>query len=332
MRRMVLGVLVATSLAGAALAGAHSGSLATRLAGRDPGGRVDGSSVVLTGAGGQATGVRGRQNFMAALGSGEKLVGGGKDDELGAVGPNDVIVAGKSHELLVGGPRGHVVVGGQGHDLVLDSHPDATIVVESPNNEVVASGRGDRVLCSQNASHEVIRRGRDDLVQLSCREHHGRVLGVVRAARPATVARATQVVGEGTASEPYTAGCSAVIVTDCEVTAFPARALNGLWANEYVPAYRCPPRYPYLVNGDWVPSGTIVPPGVEIEGLGPIGVSITVTLGEHGGDRATGTSTGFPDSSATNWTFGTAHYKVILHCTNSPQRGYSDQGWLVGLG
>jgi hypothetical protein len=71
------------------------------------------------------------------------------------------------------------------------------------------------------------------------------------------------------------------------------------------------------------PSGTTLPNGVEVKGLGPIGVSITETFSSiFGSSLEEGTLTGFPSSSATNWTTGSASYQVILHCTNDSTRGY----------
>jgi hypothetical protein len=65
--------------------------------------------------------------------------------------------------------------------------------------------------------------------------------------------------------------------------------------------------------------------GVQVGGLGPIGVSIdsasdvaTATY-EH---RATGTTTG-GDNSATSWSTRTNSYQVYLYCVNNPDLGWS---------
>src|SRR5436190_14664249 len=58
--------------------------LVARLASRDPGARVNGNTIVATGAGARVNGGRGRPNFMAALGSRETIVGGDRGDNLGA--------------------------------------------------------------------------------------------------------------------------------------------------------------------------------------------------------------------------------------------------------
>jgi hypothetical protein len=74
---------------------------------------------------------------------------------------------------------------------------------------------------------------------------------------------------------------------------------------------------------DYAPFGTSIPFGVEVQGLGPIGVSISGESGATGDpNSAGGTLTGFSDSSATNWKGGTQSYKVILHCSSDRSHGY----------
>jgi hypothetical protein len=132
------------------------------------------------------------------------------------------------------------------------------------------------------------------------------------------------ITGSGTYNDPYKAPCVTPQQSVCETHVFAARSLTGLWANEYVPAYKCPTSHPYLYNHNYAPAGTRLPSGVEVVGLGPIGVSITATQWEEGPAEwdgwiyayNTATSTGFPDTSATNWTAGTNYYQVKLHCTN----------------
>ncbi|MCD2157985.1 hypothetical protein LQL77_30100 [Rhodococcus cerastii] len=133
------------------------------------------------------------------------------------------------------------------------------------------------------------------------------------------------VTGNGTNETPFTAPCSNTSTEgDCLVDNFPARALRGM-TNEFVPAYQCPVDHPWLTNYNYAPAGTALVPGVEISGLNPIGVSITgrnddpknnATL--DGFDYAVvGTLTGFPYSSATNWSIDKHWYRVVLHCTNN---------------
>jgi hypothetical protein len=91
-----------------------------------------------------------------------------------------------------------------------------------------------------------------------------------------------------------------------------------------VPAYKCPTSHPYLYDHHYTPVGTSVPRGVEVSGLGPIGVSITDFTTTTLATKAiytTGTRTGFPNSSATNWEIDTNSYQVILHCTSDPDNG-----------
>jgi hypothetical protein len=80
------------------------------------------------------------------------------------------------------------------------------------------------------------------------------------------------------------------------------------------------------LNQNYAPAGTSLINGVEVEGLGKVGVSIlaSLDLSTTLPRRVSGTATG-EGSSATNWAipFGPASYKVILHCTSDFERGYS---------
>jgi hypothetical protein len=63
---------------------------------------------------------------------------------------------------------------------------------------------------------------------------------------------------------------------------------------------------------------------VEIRGLGPIAVSITGIFAPAGNSQLIGQiQTGYPNSSATNWTFGTNSYEVVLHCASNAAYGYT---------
>jgi hypothetical protein len=140
------------------------------------------------------------------------------------------------------------------------------------------------------------------------------------------------VTGDGSNGNPYTAPCSTSGV-DCTVNSFPARALGGFWSNEYVPAYKCPADHPYLLYRYYAPFGTTLAYGVEVGGLGPVGVSITgisSTKVPRPGlpplDMVTGTLTGQGYSSATNWDGDGSAYTVILHCTSDQSDGYTTDG------
>jgi hypothetical protein len=94
------------------------------------------------------------------------------------------------------------------------------------------------------------------------------------------------------------------------------RHLKGFWANEHVPACSCPDSHPWLLKENYAPWKRL-PDGVSIDedwGSWPIDVSISGTWVDSDGFR-TGTKTGFPNSSATNWAGGDHWYRVVLHCT-----------------
>jgi hypothetical protein len=322
-RLVVMSALLVGAGAGqAALASASSGSsgLAGRLADRDPGARIDGNTIVATGDGQRILTVPDRPNFVISLGSGETIVGGASDDQLGALGVHDTIVAGKGHDLIVGGPAGTLVGDGTGHDLLIDSKPGATIELKSPKDEVVVSGNDDRVLCSGDSVDDVIHAGRRDSVAKTCRRDHDQVLAF-RQAKSAAHAATSSVTGDGSNLNPYTSGpCASAYIESC-VVEFPSRTLSGYWANEYVPAYRCPPDHPYLRNTSYSSGSNKVPLGVAVgvDPQGAVGVSISGTSHQSStsASYATGTATGFPNSSATNWSFDTSSYTVVLYCTAS---------------
>jgi hypothetical protein len=311
-------LLVVSAGASASASGLSTGALAAR----DPGARVGGNTIVTTAAGDRTFGVRGRPNFIMALGSNETITGGNKADELGARGSNVTIRAGRGDDVVYGGPGG-TLVGGPGHDLLIETQPNGTIMVGG-GDEVVATGRHDRVLCSARARKIVIYRGATDSVSHTCRADHAKLLSAKPPPTPrlAHVAAAA-ITGNGSSATPFQAPCDQVFKDSCTVSSFPARDLDGLWANEFVPAYQCPDDHQYLYYKRYGPFGTTIPAGVEIqqESGFPIGISITATVRPKGADligRTYGTATGFPNSSATNWALGKKSYKVILHCTNLP--------------
>lgn len=328
---VVGGLLLAvlTVSANAIMGGGDSREAAV-LAARDPGARLGGNTIVGTGTGARVFGVPDRPNFIAALGSGETIVGGARSDQLGALADNVTIRGGGGNDLINGG-RGATIFGGPGRDLIIDRKDDATVRLTSSGNEVVVSGRNDRVLCAKGSRNNIVHAGASDFVSRTCHTAGARVLAV-RDFDPALSAQASeqpylsrpspppaqaaQVKGAGTNNDPYHKACD-VPGQGCNVT-FPARSLTGFWANESVPAYGCPPTNIHLNSTTYAPFGTSLPPGVEVRGLGRIGVAITAT-GQYlvEGIYADRTSIGFPDSSATNWTGGTHKYQVILHCTSS---------------
>jgi hypothetical protein len=104
---------------------------------------------------------------------------------------------------------------------------------------------------------------------------------------------------------------------DCTVSSFAARTLKGWWANETVPAYQCPSGRT-LSHTDYAPFGTKLPNGVQVRGLGPIGIVIYYTLKVGRGRSQQSVGTDDYLAGATNWTTGSNSYRVILHCTAHP--------------
>jgi hypothetical protein len=299
--------------------------LAARLAGRDPGSRLGGTTIVVAGPEAQVFAVPHRPNFVMALGSHETVFADGSGtDWAGALGRGVTLRAGNGNDQFYGGPGG-TLIGGSGHDQLVDTKGNATVSVRGSGNEVVVWGRNDRVLCAPGARNIVVYRGATDTIDSTCRADHARVGSDagLRAPGLAQLAAASTIVGDGSSANPYQAPCDQFSKDSCTVNAFPARSLSGLWANEYVPAYLCPDDHPYLYYKGYAPLGTTIPHGVEIqEDWGtpwPIGISITATVKPAGTGliaRAYGTATGPGNSSATNWTTGDHTYKVILHCTS----------------
>jgi hypothetical protein len=260
-------------------------------------------------------------------GPGNDVLNGGPGNDRLQGGPgNDVLNGGPGNDLLVAGPGRDLLNGGPGDDRVI-GHGGTTTVVAGPGDTIdVADGQGnDRVLCPAGARHTSIRADRGDHVQPTCGRRGAHVIyaPMSTAKPPPHRARAAAAVtGNGSNGSPYTAACDDPADVDCTVSSFPARSLSGLWANEYVPAYQCPSDHQYFYSHNYAPFGTYVPFGVEVRGLGPIGVNISGQDGFEvavGGDSRfyiTTILTGFPNSSATNWTFGTNSYQVVLHCTS----------------
>jgi hypothetical protein len=206
-------------------------------------------------------------------------------------------------------------------------------VLESPGDEVIANGPHDRIVCAKHAHHELIEIAKGAKVSKSCRGHHNQIERLTSSSLSARSSAATAhastatVTGSGTNEKPYTTdGCPEIGPLLTCIVRFPARTLRGFWANEHVPAYQCPVSDRYLLDIEYAPAGTELPRGVEVQGLGPIGVRIDgySSYGRtYGGTPyAAGTLTGFGNSSATNWTFGDASYSVVLHCSRYPGDGY----------
>jgi hypothetical protein len=301
----------------------------SRLASRDPGARVNGTTIVVAGAGARVSGAGDRPNFIAALGSHETIVGGNRGDNLAAQGKDVTIIGGGGNDVLYG-DRGATLIGGGGRDLLVSRGANATIRAGS-GDVVIVSGRHDRVLCSRGSRNVTVYAGRNASVSSKCKAGRGRVLSLSSLRQPALrAARPSAVNGDGSNDHPFVAPCDDPGNVDCTITAFPQRTLSGAWANEYVPAYQCPPDHPYLLNQTYSPPFTSWSPGVdvvreEVPGGYPINVSIT---GNSYFKEPTppnlfsGTLTGFPNSGATNWLWGGAHwYRIVLHCSSNRCHG-----------
>jgi hypothetical protein len=241
-----------------------------------------------------------------------------------------IIAPGSGHSLIVGGPGSTIIVRGKGHNLIVSHGKGATIILESPWDEVIANGPHDRIICAEHSSHELIKLDEDVKVSKRCHGHHDTIkrLGAgPSAASASATAHSSAIFGSGTNADPFRGNCDpGTLFTPVCITTFPARTLDFFWDREFVPAYECPGSHHWLLNQNFAPSGTALPPGVEVGGLGPIGVSITHTFGDMpDGIKAQGTETGAGNSDATNWKVpsGPASYQVILHCTDDPERGYN---------
>ena len=359
-------VAVVGAAAGAALEDSEAGfsreRLATRLLRLDPGALVGGNTQVASSAGARLVGVPGRVNFMIGLGPRQRIVGGRGHDQLGVRGAggsvhggrghdlihgfgghdrlhgghgrdlihggggHDRIRGGRGHDLLRGGPGHDRLHGGPGDDRFIDRQGNTVVITGSGTNHVdVDDGNSDRVHCSRGSTNRIIV-DRGDRLHPRCRSQASIVL--YRQPPAAHPARQKPVTGDGTNDDPYIAPCDNEKQTDCVVSSFPSRSLSGLWANEYPPAYKCPASHPYLYSQNYAPFGTALPKGVEVAGLGPIGVSITGKLTVSGGilnlsSYAAGTRTGGSNSSATSWSLSSNSYQVKLHCTSSESNRYS---------
>jgi hypothetical protein len=296
--------------------------LADRLLRRDPGAAVGGNTQVATAVGARVFGVPGRVNFIMALGPRERIVGGSDHDELGALGDAARISGGGGPDLIHGGPGNGRLDGGGGNDLIYGNpRGQTTVFPGSGTNQVnVADGRGgDRVVCAAGSINHITA-DRGDRIAPSCRGKRSSLRSVRLPGGHPSAHAAQATSGSGTDASPFTAECNPVepSTTDCKVQLW-QQSLSKLWTHAAVPALQCPASHPWANNTDYAPFGTSVPFGVEIAGLGPIGVSIQGTLSDSDG-YVTGTR--IEGSSATNWTDGTNTYTVYLHCTDNTDERY----------
>ncbi len=349
---LVVGLAVAIALSGSVAAPAEQAGadragdkLAARLLQLDPGARLGGNTQVATAEEALLAGVPGRVNFILGLGERQTIVGGPGHDQLGARGAgaqirggrgNDLIhghrgrqrlSGGAGHDHIFGGPGRDRLHGGRGNDRLVDLQGATVVITGAGRNrvDVAAGDSDDRVRCSPGSTNR-IRADRGDRLHPRCLRATSSVVypGPPRKTPKARATQQQSVSGSGTHDSPYIAACDDETQDPCLVSAFAARSLSGLWANEFVPAYKCPASHPYLYNKVYAPFGTALLGGVEVVGLGPIGVSITgfFSVDLSTVFRVTGADTGTSNSSATNWTLGTNAYQVKLHCTKTASLGY----------
>jgi hypothetical protein len=331
---VLIGAAAVVVVAGATVPAARAGiaEQAARAMRLDPAARVGGNTQVATAPGARLLGVPLRANFMLAFGARERIRGGVGHDELGSRGRDNRVLGGPGNDLLHGG-GGDVLDGGGGNDLIVDTEGGATVRTGPGRDKVIAPGRGDLVVCSAGSHDNLIYADRSDTIAPSCHRNRSRVLyrpAPTVAPRPAHIAQQS-IDGDGSNANPYTARCDNPDDDPCTTT-FPARTLGGFWSNEYVPAYKCQFEREFLLDQNFVPFGTDVPDGVEVQGLGPVGVSISFASAQainYQGQEYTlftGTLTGGENSSATNWDGYGSSYRIILHCTNDPTKAASTTG------
>jgi len=283
-------------------------------------------------------------------GAGHDLIYGGPgDDVIDAGSGDDTIYGGRGNDTIKGGPGNDTIYGGRGNDTIrggsgndriIAVHGDATVVTGPGRTLVYVRDRraDDRVICP-SGGHTQVLADRGDRLWGGCRRLPATAVsmftGLIPGLRGAKAAQA--VSGDGSMGNPFATDCVPTPPTqfaNCVEVSFASRTLTGLWANEYVPSYACPDdasdmgdAHTFLYNQNFAPGGTTVPNGVYVYGLGPIGVSITETAagansqwGEREPDledQAGQTVTGFPASSATNWTSGKNSYRLQLACTQA---------------
>jgi hypothetical protein len=329
-------VFAAAGLAGGLLtAGGASGtstpSAAARLIALNPAALLGGRTIVGTTTGQRLTGGSGNDT-IAAYGPNETIVGGAGVDQMGSFASNVTIDGGAGSDVIYAGPKATVMSGGPAPDLVVDTNNNGTVRLTGNHDEVMLTGQNDRVQCAPSSHNAVIYSKRGVSVDSTCRKNGARLNAFDQSPpKPGFRLVGTTIQGNGTNGDPYVAPCDNPSAEDCTVT-FDYRWLAGGWADgsvEAVPAYRCPTDHPYLLGQKFVPFGTTVPFGVQIDETSnpwAINVYIGDTSSEPGRDpgfaKQTGTLTGPGTSGATNWTAYRNAYRVVLHCTSNRGRGW----------
>jgi hypothetical protein len=106
-------------------------------------------------------------------------------------------------------------------------------------------------------------------------------------------------------------------------------------ASQDIPAATCPASHPYLATQSFRRYGVSTPGGVDAEnskgirvhvwvgGVGAEHVNGPATLGDSRG-YPMGTAAGSQYANAMNWSFESAAYRIVLHCTNETNGFGSD--------
>lgn len=322
-RALVVAALVSSfvlPLGAGSSAAATTEISAAQVRALDPAARLGGQTIVGTSDGKRLIGPS-SSDVMVALGADETLVGGAGNDQLGAVGDHATLVGGAGDDQLYGGPDS-TMVGGAGDDLFVDTADGATIHAGS-GDDVFVSGHHVRVLCSASSKDLRIYIEGDDSVGAGCRKSDAVIEPMPKSAaaraRLVAVTRAATASGSGSNFDPLVLPCDQP-AEDCTVH-FETRSFSKFLQNEFIPAYACPLDHPYLLGQSFAPAGTSLPLGVQVYTFN-VGVSITGAQKKYGTNYLSGTYTGFPYSSATNWALdGRGSYKVVLHCTSNADHG-----------
>jgi RTX calcium-binding nonapeptide repeat (4 copies) len=282
-------------------------ALAQRLLKRDPGRRLGGDTIVGVSNEDLLLGVANRINFMIALGSGETIVGGNRNDQLGALGKNATIHSRAGNDAIHGGPGHDVISGGAGNDLITDTKGSATINTGSGKNEVEVAGHPgrDRVLCA-SGSVDRIYANRGDSIAPSCRKASGSLVAY-HEPRP---------------TKPPTAQHNECSSNNQNCTFLAASgSVPFLWTTDTFPERRCPPSHPYLLEKDYFTPILFKAPGMQP--VGNIDYFMTVRFGPGNSppknpQPAIGNGVG----EVTNWTLQRQEWQMWFHCTSQIHLSY----------
>jgi hypothetical protein len=280
-------------------------ALAARLLKLDPGRSIGGNTIVGVRHGDVLLGVANRVNFIIALGSGETIVGGNRDDQLGALGKNATIKGGAGDDAIHGGPGHDTIYGGAGNDLVTDIKGSATIHLGSGKNEVnVAGHRGhDRILCAPGSVNRIYA-NRGDYIAPWCRDAAGSQVVYHQPPRTPTPSARSQECGTR--------------AVEC-VVKVASGSLPGMWSWATFPQRLCPPSHPYLINHHYFTPILFAAPGMQP--VGNVDYFMTVRFGP-GNKLSQRPAIGNGIGEVTNWTFRRQDWQMWFHCTSNINDSY----------